>query len=78
MEQYKITSADFFTPGETGETDAMIDMDELNKAAGKSKMSAFLQQASADAVIDMNSAEQINIIREQRFENVETNSKRIS
>lgn len=68
MEQYRVTSADFFTPGDTGETDAVIDTDELNKAAGKSKLAAFLQQASANAVIDLNSPEQVNIIREEKFD----------
>lgn len=77
MEQYRITSQDFYTPGDTGDVDAVIDMDTLNNAAGKSKMATFLQQASADATIDMTSPEQINIIREEKFDG-QANRKRIS
>jgi len=77
MEQYRITSSDFITPGDTGETDAVLDMNELNRAASKSKMAAFLQQAAADAVIDMNDPTQINIIREEKFDG-QASRKRIS
>jgi hypothetical protein len=45
MKQYKITTADFITPGETGDLDAMFDADDLaalKKAAG---ISGIMQAA---------------------------------
>lgn len=74
----RITSADFYTPGDTGYPDAILDSaDEAYNASGKSKMAAFLQKAAANATIDLNSAEQVNIIREEKFDG-KANRKRIS
>jgi hypothetical protein len=47
MSQYKITSSDFISPGETGDNNAVIDLGELDKAANKSKLAMFMQQQIA-------------------------------
>lgn len=70
MTQYKITSADFLTPGESLEPDAYMSAEDLAQIKKKSELGNFLQKQIADRLanpIDLPSANTI-IIREQKYE----------
>ena len=43
--QYKITTADFMTPGETGDTDAIIDQFDLAQIKKMAGISGLMQAA---------------------------------
>ena len=46
--QYKITSADFVSPGETGDADAIIDQFDLTQIKKMAGISGFMQSAIAN------------------------------
>lgn len=76
MTQYKITSADFISPTDTGEPDAYIDPADPVLHTDKSAMLAFIKQSITDNETN-ESLYQVNIIREEKFDG-QTNRKRIS
>ena len=67
MSDYKITSADFVTPGESLEPDAYIDMTTLSVEAKKTKMAEFLRSQITDKAIQDERPYEIKIMREQKY-----------
>jgi hypothetical protein len=45
MKQYKITTADFMTPGDTGDLDAIFDQDDLAALKRAAGISGLMQAA---------------------------------
>lgn len=68
MAEYRITSAEFITPGESGDPDAFLSPEDLQLVKRQSGLSSFLQ-----AQIEQRKQEKINpyevtIIREQKYD----------
>ena len=69
MKEYKITSADFVTPGESLEPDAIMSPEDLANIKSQSGLAGFLQLQVAQRVAQESPHENlITIVREQKFE----------
>lgn len=71
MSEYKITSADFVTPGESLDPDAYISAEDLAVLKKQTELSRFLHQQIADRIANKTELPEGNtiIIREQKYDN---------
>ena len=71
MSNYKITSADFVTPGEALEPDAYMSAEDLANIKHDSELKAFLHQRIIDRMANNIELPEGNtiIIRERKYDN---------
>lgn len=70
MNNYRITSADFVTPGESLEPDAVLSLEDLAFVKSQTGLGGFLQAQMAQRMAQEEQHENlITIIKEQKFDN---------
>lgn len=70
MKQYKLTSADFITPGESLEPNSYISAEDLANIKKQSELAGFLHQQIADRIANKVNLPEGNtiIIKERKYD----------
>lgn len=68
MSNYRITSAEFITPGESGDPDAILSPEDLQLVKRQSGLSDFLQAQIEQRKQNKIEPIDVTIIREQKYD----------